>query len=215
MLAKRNKLIKIADRSEMGWKTVEEYESDNLAEDSADEKRIRAAKKAASAKKAQQEEEKAQTEKQKVTAKPTPSSRVHTTQHPQRRDNHISTRTGSSQPTHGDPTTPKGPRRAFGAITLPPRTAISTASAAARGDTCGLRRDCPYRGLRPSLLRVSILHSLQAARQVSPFFFSFPFLDIPGSPEDTATTGTTGDTQERLTPFARTGNQSGGRSQPK
>ena len=36
----------------MGWKTVAEYESDNLAEDSAYEKRIRAAQKAASAKKA-------------------------------------------------------------------------------------------------------------------------------------------------------------------
>ena len=42
-LKNRNKHIRIADKSDGGWKTVDEYFSDEEASDSEDEKRIRAA----------------------------------------------------------------------------------------------------------------------------------------------------------------------------
>ena len=40
MLEHRQKLIKLADRSEYGWRTIEEYEEDDPAKDSDNEKRI-------------------------------------------------------------------------------------------------------------------------------------------------------------------------------
>ena len=45
----RNKHIKIADKSEGGWKVVDEYKSEELADNSDDEKRIKAARKTVAA----------------------------------------------------------------------------------------------------------------------------------------------------------------------
>ena len=42
-LKRRNKLIKIADRSVLGWDTVAEYETDPIASDSDDGRKIRQA----------------------------------------------------------------------------------------------------------------------------------------------------------------------------
>ena len=39
----RNNLIRLADKSSGGWATVTEYQSDSIASDSADEKKMRAA----------------------------------------------------------------------------------------------------------------------------------------------------------------------------
>ena len=40
LINKRMKIIKIADRSEFGWATVKEYEADDLASNSDDERRL-------------------------------------------------------------------------------------------------------------------------------------------------------------------------------
>ena len=47
LLAERQKLIRIADRSELGWGVVAEYTADELADDSGDEKRLEKAERAA------------------------------------------------------------------------------------------------------------------------------------------------------------------------
>ena len=44
IIKKRQKLIKIADKNKDGWLVVQEYQSDDLASDSEDEKKIRKAK---------------------------------------------------------------------------------------------------------------------------------------------------------------------------
>ena len=44
LLRQRQKKIKLADKSEAGWLAVKEYETDDLASNSDDEKRIRKAK---------------------------------------------------------------------------------------------------------------------------------------------------------------------------
>ena len=47
LIDERQKLIRLADRSEHGWGVVDEYTADDLAEDSEDEKRIEKAERAA------------------------------------------------------------------------------------------------------------------------------------------------------------------------
>ena len=49
-IAARQKRIKVADRSEYGWATVDEYEQDQLAADEEDAKRLEKAEKAAGSK---------------------------------------------------------------------------------------------------------------------------------------------------------------------
>jgi hypothetical protein len=51
LIQKRQKMIKLADKSDAGWLVVEEYESDELAEDSEDDKKIRKAQDKAARKK--------------------------------------------------------------------------------------------------------------------------------------------------------------------
>ena len=53
LIRKRQKLIRIADKSVDGWKVVDEYISDELASGSEDEKRLKKAKEAASRKRKQ------------------------------------------------------------------------------------------------------------------------------------------------------------------
>ena len=53
LLWKRQKLIKIADKSRDGWQVVAEYESDELASGSDDEKRLKKARETASRKRRQ------------------------------------------------------------------------------------------------------------------------------------------------------------------
>ena len=56
LLRKRQKLIKIADKSRDGWQVVAEYESDELASGSEDEKRLKKAREAASCKRRQKDQ---------------------------------------------------------------------------------------------------------------------------------------------------------------
>ena len=56
LIRKRQKLIKIADKSKDGWQVVAEYESDELASGSEDEKRLKKAREAVSRKRRQKDQ---------------------------------------------------------------------------------------------------------------------------------------------------------------
>ena len=56
LLRKRQKLIKIADKSRDGWQVVAEYESDELASGSEDEKRLKKARETASRERRQKDQ---------------------------------------------------------------------------------------------------------------------------------------------------------------
>ena len=68
LLAERQKLIKIADRSDHGWGVVAEYTADELADDSDDEKRILKAERAAERKAAKRKKSAAVPPRPKVRA---------------------------------------------------------------------------------------------------------------------------------------------------
>ena len=65
LLQNRMKLIRIADREELGWKVVKHYEADDLCEGSEDEKNLNRARRSAVA-----EEKSRKFESQKATAAP-------------------------------------------------------------------------------------------------------------------------------------------------
>ena len=50
LIAKRQKVVKLADKSEFGWETVNEYLADDLASDDEDAKRIKKAERSAARK---------------------------------------------------------------------------------------------------------------------------------------------------------------------
>ena len=56
LLATRQKLIKVTDRSELGWKVVSEYEADELASDSKDENKLKKAERSAERKAAKKKD---------------------------------------------------------------------------------------------------------------------------------------------------------------
>ena len=60
LLHKRQKLAKLADSSEAGWDTVQEYESQDVASDDADDKKIRNTRAAANRKRKQEERKRQQ-----------------------------------------------------------------------------------------------------------------------------------------------------------
>ncbi|XP_072045836.1 uncharacterized protein [Amphiura filiformis] len=62
----RNKLIRLADKSDGGWLAVEEYEEDDLASDSEDDKRIRSAQNRGAARKERQIRQKSDSSKRRA-----------------------------------------------------------------------------------------------------------------------------------------------------
>ena len=73
LIDERQKLIKMADRSEFGWGLITEYQADELADNSEDERRIHKAEKAAEKRLIKK---KKKMESQKATAQRRSSSRT-------------------------------------------------------------------------------------------------------------------------------------------
>ena len=69
----RQKIIKLADKSEFGWATVQEYVSDELADDEADASKIKKAEKRAAAKIKTLQEKKRKTSSKVSSASAPPS----------------------------------------------------------------------------------------------------------------------------------------------
>ena len=69
LLAERQKLIRIADRSELGWSVVSEYTADELADNSDDEKRLEKAERSAERKLAKRKKKRAEPAQVKQNAR--------------------------------------------------------------------------------------------------------------------------------------------------
>lgn len=74
LLTNRQKIIKLADKSEFGWATVQEHVCDHLADDEADTSKIKKAEKRAAAKFKSLQEKKRRTNAKFSTSAPSPSN---------------------------------------------------------------------------------------------------------------------------------------------
>ena len=127
IIGERQKLIKIADRSELGWGVVAEYMADELADDSDDEKRIEKAERAAERKAVKRKKAKASTfvpKRAKSGSSLPPGQAV------------VGTTASSSQPYVAVPRRPQVPATASMPRPLGPCFAC--------GEMGHLRQRCPY-----------------------------------------------------------------------
>ena len=74
LLNNRQKLVKLADKSEFGWATAQEYVCDELADDEADASKIKKAEKGAAAKLKTLQEEKTKSGTKFSFSAPSPNS---------------------------------------------------------------------------------------------------------------------------------------------
>lgn len=74
LLTNRQKIIKLADKSEFGWATVQEHVCDDLADDEADVSKIKKAEKRATAKFKSLQEKKRRINAKFSTSAPSPSN---------------------------------------------------------------------------------------------------------------------------------------------